>query len=147
MANLQALESDLQETRLVLSEELAAAWASWRSATSRADVGEQQTRTAQDLAHGYGLQFRVGRRSLLDLLNIQSDLFTYQSNAATAQHESRLAQARILASLGQLANAYSLGTATRVLPGSPPHAPRSHPDSVSRVPVQNLAQAPHTPQE
>lgn len=124
LANLQALEYDLQETRLVLSEELAAAWASWRSATSRADVGEQQTRTAQDLAHGYGLQFRVGRRSLLDLLNIQSDLFTYQSNAATAQHESRLAQARILASLGQLANAYSLGTAVRAMPGSPPHTPQ-----------------------
>jgi adhesin transport system outer membrane protein len=73
-------------------------------------MGQQQARTAQDIARGYGQQFRVGRRALLDLLNIQSDLFTYQSNAATALHESRLSQARILASLGQLANAYALTT-------------------------------------
>lgn len=109
-ANLQALESDLKETRLILNEQLTTAWASWLSATHRADMGQQQARTAQDIARGYGQQFRVGRRALLDLLNIQSDLFTYQSNAATALHESRLSQARILASLGQLANAYALTT-------------------------------------
>jgi outer membrane protein, adhesin transport system len=117
-ANLQALEYDLQETRLVLNEQLATAWTSWQSAIGRAVMGEQQTRTAQDLAQGYVLQFRVGRRSLLDLLNIQSDLFTYQSNAASALHESRLSQARILASLGQLAQAYAPSTAARVLPAS-----------------------------
>jgi outer membrane protein, adhesin transport system len=114
-ANLQALEYDLQETRLVLNEQLAAAWTSWQSAIHRAVMGEQQTRTAQDLAQGYVLQFRVGRRSLLDLLNIQSDLFTYQSNAASALNESRLSQARILANLGQLAHAYA-PTAAGVLP-------------------------------
>ncbi len=117
-ANLQALEADLQETRLILNEELATAWASWLSAASRAVMGEQQTQTAQDLAQGYGLQFRVGRRSLLDLLNIQSDLYTYQSNAATALLEARLSQARILASLGQLANGYALITAARVFPAT-----------------------------
>ena len=117
-ANLQALESDLQETRLILNEELASAWASWVSSTHRASMGLQQALTAQDLARGYTQQFRVGRRSLLDLLNIQSDLYTYQSNAATALHESRLSQARILASLGQLADAYSQSP-TSVPAGSP----------------------------
>ena len=116
LANLQALESDLQETRLVLSEQLAAAWSNWQSSTSRAHLGEQQTRTAQDLASGYVQQFRAGRRALLDLLNIQNDLYTYQSNAATAAHESRLSQARILASLGQLAQAYALDTPTPTRP-------------------------------
>lgn len=115
-ANLQALESDLQETRLVLNEQLAAAWASWQSSASRAHLGEQQTRTAQDLARGYVQQFRAGRRALLDLLNIQNDLYTYQSNAATAALESRLSQARILASLGQLAQAYTLETSTPTRP-------------------------------
>lgn len=105
-ANLQSLQADLEETRLLLNEQLAATWASWRLSKSRADLGQAQARTAQDLAAGYEQQFRVGRRSLLDLLNIQSDLYTYQSNAATALHESRLAQVRILANLGQLANAY-----------------------------------------
>lgn len=121
-ANLQALEADLVETRLVLNEQLAVAWASWASAKSRADMGRDQTQTARSLAYGYEQQFRVGRRSLLDLLNIQSDLYTYQSNAATALHESRLSQARILANLGQLAQAYSTGTTITVRPVSAPTA-------------------------
>ena len=118
-ANLQALESDLQETRLILSEELASAWASWLSSSSRATMGMQQALTAQDLARGYVQQFRVGRRSLLDLLNIQSDLYTYQSNAATALHESRISQARILATLGQLAEAYVHASSTHVAQAVP----------------------------
>jgi outer membrane protein TolC len=124
-ANLQALEFDLKEVRLILSEQLASAWASWQSSKSRASMGQQQARTAQDLARGYVQQFQVGRRSLLDLLNIQSDLYTYQSNAAMAMHESRLSQARILASLGQLASAYSTSTTARVPESSGPLTSRS----------------------
>lgn len=113
-ANLQALESTLKETRLVLSEQLSTHWSDWLSSSHRAAMGQQQTQTAKELAYGYGQQFRVGRRSLLDLLNIQSDLYTYQSNAATAMHESRIAQERIMATLGQLANAYVQASATHV---------------------------------
>ena len=113
-ANLKALESTLKETRLILSEQLSTYWSDWLSSSNRAEIGQQQTQTAKELAYGYGQQFRVGRRSLLDLLNIQSDLYTYQSNAATAIHESRIAQERIMATLGQLANAYVQASATHV---------------------------------
>ncbi len=125
--NLQALEADLVETRLILNEQLATAWASWRSSQSRSEMGREQTRTAQSLASGYEQQFRVGRRSLLDLLNIQSDLYTYQSNAASALHESRLSQVRILASLGQLANAFETVNTARLAIRTP--------DSVSTDPA------------
>ncbi|PUE62761.1 hypothetical protein B9Z45_02845 [Limnohabitans sp. 2KL-17] len=152
-ANLQALESDLKETRLILNEQLATVWASWVSYKSRAEIGQQQTRTAQDLAQGYGQQFRVGRRSLLDLLNIQSDLYTYQSNTATALLESRLSQLRILANLGQLANTWSLVPTGRALPGSVQIAPPtptplasliqtlSSPDALTMVHVVDPSQA------
>lgn len=106
-ANLKALEFTLEETQLALNEELKTNWTQWTSSNQRAELGKKQTQTAKDLASGYGQQFQVGRRSLLDLLNIQSDLYTYQSNAATAQHEARIAQERILANLGQLANLYT----------------------------------------
>ena len=106
-ANLQALQADLAETRLLLTEQLSANWTSWESSRQRAELGLLQVRTAQDLVEGYEQQFRAGRRSLLDLLNIQSDLYTYQSNTAIALNESRLSQARILAGLGQLAQAYT----------------------------------------
>lgn len=106
-ARVQAIESQLQEARLVLNEQLATAWGDWQSAINRAELGQQQTLSAERLAEGYAQQFRVGRRALLDLLNIQSDLYTYQSAALTAHYESRTAQARMLATLGQLADAFT----------------------------------------
>ncbi len=106
-ANLEALEHNLSETRLLLEEKLLTAWADAQSARQRAEIGWQQTLTARDLTDGYRQQFQVGRRSLLDLLNIQSDYYTYQSNAYNAVYEYRIAQARILATLGELAQAYT----------------------------------------
>lgn len=106
LARVQDIASRLQEARLVLNEQLVSAWNDWQSAMTRALLGQQQTLTAEALAVGYAQQFRVGRRALLDLLNIQSDLYTYQSAALTAQHQARTAQARMLATLGQLADAF-----------------------------------------
>jgi hypothetical protein len=39
-------------------------------------------------------------------LNIQSDLFSYQTNRAMAQYDARVARARLMASMGQLASLY-----------------------------------------
>ena len=136
--NLQALEYELQETRLILNEELTAAWTSWLISRKRVEMGLQQTQTAQDLAQGYGQQFRVGRRSLLDLLNIQSDLYTYQSNAAAALLESRLSQVRILANLGQLAKAYSVS--------AEPAVPQAEPESTALSPTAPLLEPLSTAQ-
>jgi len=144
-ANLQALEFELKETRLILNEQLTTAWASWLTSTSRADMGLQQAQTAQDLVRGYGQQFRVGRRSLLDLLNIQSDLYTYQSNAATALHESRLSQARILASLGQLAQAYALPPKTTGTTSAAPQMALTRTEPVLTAPAHG--QTPANPSQ
>lgn len=117
-ANLQSLQADLAETRLLLNEQLGAAWGSWQLSRQRAELGQAQARTAQDLVSGYEQQFRAGRRALLDLLNIQSDLYLYKVNAATALLDARLSQVRILASLGQLARAYT-GTPTLITSQAP----------------------------
>jgi adhesin transport system outer membrane protein len=63
LARVQVIESQLQEARLVLQEQLAIAWSDWQSAITRAELGQQQTLTAQQLATGYAQQFRVGRRA------------------------------------------------------------------------------------
>jgi len=118
-ANLQALQHNLTENRLLLEEQLLTAWADAQSAHLRAEIGWQQSLVAQDLTTGYRQQFQVGRRSLLDLLNIQSDHYTYQTNAFQAVYEYRVAQARILATLGELALAYTRADPD-VTPSPPP---------------------------
>ncbi len=116
LARVQDIEAQLQEARLVLNEQLVSAWNDWQSAIARNALGHQQSLTAQALAAGYAQQFRVGRRALLDLLNIQSDLYTYQSAALTAKHQARTAQARVLATLGQLAHAFAAAPDTPTNP-------------------------------
>jgi len=102
-SNLRASILNLDEGKLFLRERISAFWSDWESASMRAQMGQQQTQIAQSLVDGYWMQFRVGRRSLLDLLNVQSDLYLYQSNAATSLHETRLTKSRMLAAMGQLA--------------------------------------------
>ncbi len=105
-ANLDAIEFSQEESRLVLSEKIHSVWTEWKSATDRHQLSQTQINTGKNLVEGYWLQFRVGRRTLLDLLNVQSDLYNYQINDAMAQHEIRLGQARLLAAMGTLAQTY-----------------------------------------
>jgi outer membrane protein, adhesin transport system len=109
-AQMQAEEYALKEIRLTQRERLITAWSEWESAASRKKLGQQQVSSGKNLVQGYELQFKVGKRSLLDLLNIQNDYYTYQSNAINARFEERIAQAKILAALGRLALSYQ-GTA------------------------------------
>jgi hypothetical protein len=74
---------------------------------------------------------------LLDLLNIQSDLYTYKSNAANALNESRLSQVRILAHLGQLANAYQVA-APLIAPLALHQTIDGHPSSTNTTPVLSV---------
>jgi len=107
-AELQASEHSLAETRLVLRERLLVSWSEWLTAQSRSKQGVAQVNTAKGLVWGYWQQFQVGRRSLLDLLNVQSDLYSYQANAENARYEANISRARVLAAMGKLANDYTL---------------------------------------
>ena len=105
-AQLQASEYALQEARVIQRERLMSAWVERESAQARALVGRQQAQKGNALVLGYEQQFQVGRRSLLDLLNVQNDLLNYRSNAVSAMFEERVSYARILAALGKLAAAF-----------------------------------------
>jgi outer membrane protein TolC len=58
------------------------------------------------VVEGYRLQFRLARRQLLDLLNIQAEAFSYQSAATTAIYDEKITRARLLAAMGDLAKRF-----------------------------------------
>ena len=105
-AELDAAKQDLTEATVTLRENVLSSWSQYISAKQRAVLGKKQVVNAIQLVKGYDEQFRVGRRSLLDLLTIQDNLYSYQSNANNAAFEERIAKARILAILNRLALAY-----------------------------------------
>jgi len=103
---VEAAQQALNEARITLRERLLSSWSEFSSAKQRAALGKRQVATAQKLVVGYDQQFRVGRRSLLDLLTIQDNLYSYETQATNAAFEQKIAQARIMAVLNRLALAY-----------------------------------------
>lgn len=103
---LVAVEQGMRETQLIVKERLLSVWPELLSARERKKLGERQIQTGLKLVSGYEQQFRVGRRSLLDLLTVQSDLYSYQTSTIIATFDERVAHARVLAAMGRLALAY-----------------------------------------
>lgn len=65
---------------------------------------EEQLASTERLIVSYGEQFKVGDRSLLDLLDTQNTRFNTQIAVETARQALQLAEYRILASIGMLLN-------------------------------------------
>jgi adhesin transport system outer membrane protein len=104
---VKSAEFALEEARLLAREKAALAWQEWASAKARSDTGNVQSLVGDKLVDAYRQQFRVARRSLLDLLNIQADTFNYRTSARAAFHDERLARVRLLASTGELAKRFA----------------------------------------
>ena len=51
---------------------------------------EQYVSSAEQAVQGYREQFKIGRRSLLDVLNAENELFTARTNVASAQQDIAL---------------------------------------------------------
>lgn len=102
VAQAQAARDTLDEVERVVAERLRQGYAELSAARTRLQLAEQQRTSGARLVHGYREQFRMARRTLLDLLNIQSEYASYQQAHAQAEHDIAVAQHRISATLGQL---------------------------------------------
>ena len=103
---LLATQQGLNETRLLIKERVLSIWPELQASRARKELAQRQAQTGLKLVEGYQQQFLVGRRSLLDLLTVQNDLYVYQSSATIATYDERLAKGRMLATIGKLALAY-----------------------------------------
>jgi TolC family type I secretion outer membrane protein len=105
-SQLVAAQNVLEETRLLAREKAVFAFEDWRNAKDRAAQGVEQSRVGELVVEGYRQQFRLARRQLLDLLNIQAESFNYQSGAMTAFYDEQVARVRLLAVMGDLAKRF-----------------------------------------
>lgn len=105
-AQALAAQDTLAETELVVSERVRLAYVDLQAAQQRLQLSSQQRERAERLVQGFKEQFKLARRTLLDLLNIQSEYAGYQQAEALAQHDVQQARYRISASMGQLAQGY-----------------------------------------
>ena len=95
---------------MVTREKIQSAWVEWHHAGPRAAQSAQQAASAELLVDNYRQQFRLARRSLLDLLNVQNETYGYQAAAVQSRFDLRIAQLRLSAAMGQLARSLQEST-------------------------------------
>ncbi len=106
-SQLTAEQLALDEARLLAKERVSLAYHEWLSAQARAEKGESQSGVSEKVVEGYRMQFRLARRQLLDLLNIQNESFGYQSAATMTFYDEQISRGRLLAAMGSLAKRFA----------------------------------------
>ncbi|WP_164513189.1 TolC family outer membrane protein [Thiosocius teredinicola] len=85
-----------------LEESIRLAWAALEATRAQLPLLERQVEAARATRDAYGKQFRIGQRTLLDLLNSENEVLTAQQAIVETQADHLLAQYRLLEALGVL---------------------------------------------
>ncbi|MEM1400295.1 MAG: TolC family outer membrane protein [Pseudomonadota bacterium] len=86
-------------------EEAQLAWNDRQTAIDTIALLEQEVASSRDVRDSYADEFNVGRRTLLDLLDADNQLFNSRAALVTARFSKIFADHRILASTGDLLSA------------------------------------------
>ena len=89
-------------------ESVARAWHALVAARDRLAYLESHVRAIEQVLGAYQSQFELGRRTLLDVLNTENELFQARSNLATGRAALRLSEYRVLAATSALVSALGL---------------------------------------
>lgn len=104
-SSIRVLDEQRQRLHLAqrqVEEEVRTSWNSLDKQRMRLRERSEQLRVAEKLLGSYREQFKIGQRSLLDVLDTQNTRFNTQVAVVTSRHAVRFAEYRILASAGIL---------------------------------------------
>ena len=101
-------------------ENVARAWAARATARNRLASLESHARASEQVLESYRYQFELGRRSLLDLVNAENELFQSRTALTSGRITLRSSEFRLLAAMGFLVK--SLGLSDELIRLSAPAA-------------------------
>ena len=107
-------------TRRIIERERMASWNAMQTAGARVPLLRRQVESIVSTRRAYNAQFYGGSRRLLDLLNVQSELFMAQATLRTEEFVRVYNSYRLLAAMGTLVPALGLQPPPEA---APPHAP------------------------
>ncbi len=94
-----------ENTQLQVREDVALSWNAWSSLNDQLPLLQSSVDAATAAEAGYITQYRLGRRSLLDVLNANVELFVARKNYIGAKYDATLAACRLFNSMGILSYA------------------------------------------
>lgn len=98
----QGAKSEREEAERALENDIRQTWASMVAAGERARYFAAQADANTEVVRAYKDQFSLDRRTLLDVLDSQNELFVSRSNTINSEYIEMLAVYRILALRGDL---------------------------------------------
>lgn len=108
LEGVRAAQESVNTQSLRLRSAVQTQWFEYKAAQASLTSYQDYAAQAIEVARSTAEQFRIGRRSLLDVLNAENELFTARSNAATTQIDLQLAQWRLSSLRGVLGQSLGL---------------------------------------
>jgi adhesin transport system outer membrane protein len=106
--NMRAAQEAVDTQALRVRSTVESQWYELKAAEAALLSYQVYAEQALSVSQSYAEQFRIGRRSLLDVLNAENELFTARSNALTTKIDAQLAQWRLTSLRGLLAEELGL---------------------------------------
>lgn len=93
-------KDDLDSVRRQIVEATRLAWYSYQSINQQLPYLQQHTAAAENTRAAYVDQFKIGQRTLLDLLDSENELYQAQRKEIEAKNDRQISVYRILANMG-----------------------------------------------
>ena len=106
MTNVAARRSELLMATALTRQSIRIAYSNWEVANASLEAIEQQIAAAQLALDGVRVEYGLGARSTLDVLNAEQELRTARVNHARASRDVFVAAFTVLAEMGQLTAQY-----------------------------------------
>lgn len=111
-ARINQAQTELQDTTDDLIRQVAAAWAEYQSALGQIEKYQEALQYSLESRDMYLMQFNVGQRSLLDVLDATNEVFTNKVQLETATSNRNFAVYKFLALQGRLMNTLEVASST-----------------------------------
>ena len=89
-------------------ESVRLSWMAYQAVKDQIKYLEQRVDFTTKTAESYNQQFRIGKRTLLDVLDTEAEVIDAKRSLVTAKYDGLFAQYRILNGLGQLVKSFEL---------------------------------------
>lgn len=106
--NMAQAQSVLDKTVLDITENLANSYAQLTAAKSRRELFATQAQENEKVRNAFFKQYRIGQRTLLDLLDVENELFSARNNLVVEHYQELSAKHRVLTNMGQLLRVMSI---------------------------------------
>ena len=111
---LNAAKEIRHKTHIAIKEAVSRAWIEFGAARERLAPLELHLRASRAVLEAYRAQYEVGRRTLLDTLNAENELYQAETNLTAGRYDLLTVQYRLLGAMGILVRTFGLNEGTGI---------------------------------